>query len=275
MGAETVAFKGRQAVNVADFGHFEGPVVLCGGPYSNLQATQAMVAAAGDRPVICTGDVVAYCADPAATVELVRASGWHVIAGNCEQQIAEGADDCGCGFGDGTACDLLSRGWYPHALAATGQEARDWMAALPEVATFVQDGRRYAVVHGGGTAVNRFIWPSSADSDFEAEIAAVERMTGPLDGVVAGHCGVAFNRCVGRHHWINAGAIGLPPHDRRPETRYAVLDAGEVTIERLAYDHDGARAAMEAAGLQQGYDAALSSGVWPSEDILPPELRMS
>ena len=93
MGPETAAFKGRDRVNVADFGHFEGPLVLCGGPYSNLQATEAMVEAARGRPVICTGDVVAYCADPAATVRLVRASGWHVIAGNCEQQIAEGAED--------------------------------------------------------------------------------------------------------------------------------------------------------------------------------------
>ena len=274
MGAQAGAIKGRQAVNVADFGHFEGPLVLCGGPYSNLQATRAMVEAAAGRAVICTGDTVAYCADPAPTVALVRKSGWRVIAGNCERQIAEGADDCGCGFGDGSACDLLSRGWYPHALAATDAAGRAWMAELPDVATFVHEGRRYAVVHGGGTAINRFVWPSSAEVDFERELSAIEQVTGPVDGVISGHCGIAFQRRIGAHHWINAGAIGLPPHDRRPETRYAVLDAGEVAIHRLAYDHEAAAVEMEAVGLTQGYEAALRTGIWPSEDILPPELRM-
>ncbi len=32
-------------------------------------------------------------------------------------------------------------------------------------------------------------------------------------------------------------------------------------------------AAMERAGLTQGYHSALRSGYWPSEDVLPPELR--
>ena len=53
-----------------DLGNLDAPVLLFGGPYSNLRATQAMRAEA-DRlgipadHVICTGDVVAYAAAPA------------------------------------------------------------------------------------------------------------------------------------------------------------------------------------------------------------------
>ena len=108
---------------------------------------------------------------------------------------------------------------------------------------------------------------------FYNEINALEQDIGPVDGVVAGHSGIAFHRKIGRHQWINAGAIGLPPHDGRPETRYAVLENGEVTIHRLRYDHQAARQAMEDAGLTQGYHEALTTGIWPSEDVLPPELR--
>ena len=48
----------------------DGPVLCFGGPYSNLQATQALFAEArrlGVPPgrIVCTGDVLAYCADPA------------------------------------------------------------------------------------------------------------------------------------------------------------------------------------------------------------------
>src|SRR5215471_7740393 len=52
---------------------------------------------AGEQ-TICTGDLTAYCGDPAATIDLVRASGIAVVMGNCDAQLALGADDCGCGF---------------------------------------------------------------------------------------------------------------------------------------------------------------------------------
>jgi len=60
-------------MNVQGLGDLDTPVLLFGGPYSNLQATRALRAEAtrlGIAPdhVICTGDVVAYCADSAATV---------------------------------------------------------------------------------------------------------------------------------------------------------------------------------------------------------------
>jgi hypothetical protein len=56
------------------------PTIVFGGPYSNLEATRALLQEAErlDIPaerMICTGDVVAYCADGAATVDLVRSCG--------------------------------------------------------------------------------------------------------------------------------------------------------------------------------------------------------
>ena len=57
-------------MRVQDFGHFDEGVTLFGGPYSNLQALEAL-AALVERPAICTGDVVAYGGDPAATVALI------------------------------------------------------------------------------------------------------------------------------------------------------------------------------------------------------------
>jgi hypothetical protein len=41
----------------------------------------------------------------------------------------------------------------------------------------------------------------------------------------------------------------------------------------LSYDVDSAVKDMKDAGLTQGYHRALSSGVWPSEDVLPQALR--
>lgn len=258
---------------IADLGALDAEVILCGGPYSNLQALEALAACTGGRPVICTGDVVAYGGDPAAVVDRIRELGWPVVAGNCERQLAENADDCGCGFDEGTTCDLLSRGWYAHALNEIDAAARAWMAALPDMAVFTHRGLRYAVVHGGATAINRFLWPVTPEAGFTEELAEINRQAGPVDAVVAGHCGIAFTRVVAGALWINAGALGLPPHDGRTATRYVRLTAAGPVIERLDYDWGAAQAAMRLAGLTQGYDVALETGLWPSEDVLPAELR--
>src|SRR5438128_10375725 len=102
--------------------HLHGPVLVFGGPYSNLEATQALLDQAAKMQIpaeriICTGDIVAYGADAAATVSLIRRAGCHVVMGNCEENLAGGAKDCGCGFPEGSACERLSAAWFAHAAA--------------------------------------------------------------------------------------------------------------------------------------------------------------
>ena len=256
----------------------DGPLLVFGGPYSNLQATRAVLTEATRRGippgrVICTGDVVAYGADAAACCDLIMTSGIWVIAGNCEENLAAGALDCGCGFEEGTACDLLSRAWYAHANRQVTAAHRAWMAGLPQrLMVILPDGRRLAVLHGGASDISRFIFASTPQADLAAEIAA----TG-CDGVIAGHCGIPFVRQVGPGVWINAGAIGMPADDGTPRIWFAVLPPGEaglgVEILPLEYDHAAAAAAMRTAGLPEGYAAALGSGIWPSCDVLPPTER--
>ncbi len=267
------------SVTISDLGELPGDVLIFGGCYSNLQATEALVAEAAARGIpaanlICTGDVVAYCTDPVATVRVVRASGAVVIAGNVERQIAAEAADCGCGFEAGSVCDRLSSGWYAFAAAACDADVRGWMAGLPDFLIFRHGPRRYAVVHGGATDIARFLWPSSGDDLFLEEFAAIEAIAGPVDGIIAGHSGIAFERVVHGKHWINAGVIGMPPHDGRQMTRFVLLTDRGAMIERLSYDAPGAAEAMVRAGLGQGYHEALITGRWPSEDVLPREMRV-
>jgi len=259
-------------------GRLEGPVVLFGGPYSNFQATQALMQAAQARDIpvasmICTGDVVAYCGDPDMTVRLLQDAGIAVVAGNCEKQLAAKSQDCGCGFEAGTTCDLLSAGWFAYASGQVDQDQRDWMGQTADVLSFEHEGKRYAVIHGGMTDIARFIWPSSGQDVLFEEWTAVEAAIGPVDGIIAGHSGIPFVTSTHKGDWINAGVIGMPPHDGGPQTRFAILDADGVTFHKLDYDVAGAVATMTRAGLTQGYHRALETGYWPSEDVLPPVLR--
>jgi predicted phosphodiesterase len=251
----------------------DGPLLVFGGPYSNLEATRAVLAEAlrRDLPperIVCTGDVVAYCADPAETVALIRDSGIHVVMGNCEEAFAQSAADCGCGFEEGSACAALAVAWYRYADRVLDRDARAWMGQLPRRIDIALGGRRLAVVHGGTSEINKFVFASATEADLVREIDG----TG-CDGVVAGHCGLPFTRIVRRRLWHNAGVVGMPANDGTPRVWYSILrwDADAISIEHrpLDYDWRSASAKMRGAGLPAGYSEALATGLWPSCDILP------
>ena len=253
----------------------DDPILVFGGCYSNREATERLLIEAGRLGVapermICTGDVIAYGADPRATLDLVRGAGIATVMGNCEDALAAEAADCGCGFAPGSACARLADAWFAHADCAVDQEARRWMAGLPRRIDLELGGRRIAVVHGAPSRINRFVFASSPESVLAAELALAG-----VDGVIAGHCGLPFTRRVGRGLWHNAGAIGLPANDGTARGWFSLLTPGPEGIEvrhlPLAYDHGGAARAMRAAGLPEGYAAALERGIWPSFDILPAE----
>ncbi|HET8828476.1 MAG TPA: metallophosphoesterase family protein, partial [Pelobium sp.] len=63
--------------NIKNLGALEGKILVFGGVYSNLQALEAIkkIALAHEiakKNIICTGDVVAYCAQPKECVQLIK-----------------------------------------------------------------------------------------------------------------------------------------------------------------------------------------------------------
>ncbi len=295
-----------------DLGVVDGPVLLFGGPYSNLQATEAMLETAADlgfaaERVVCTGDVVAYGGDPAATTEAVMRSGIHVVMGNCEESIGAEAGDCGCGFEEGSACDQLSVAWYAHAAAALDETQRAWMRALPRRIDLTLGGVRLSVVHGAVTDISRFVFASTpaADKHREFEALASDSREAPAEVIVGGHCGLPFTDDLGfadgpaglgfadgpaglgfadgpvggnARLWHNPGVIGLPANDGTPRGWYSVLaaDDGGLAIEHraLAFDHDEAAVRIDRAGLPGAYAETLLSGLWPNMDVLPETERL-
>ncbi len=250
-----------------------GPVLVFGGPYSNLAATVAMrdVADALGLPpqnCICTGDVAAYCAHPEATAELIQAWGVPVVMGNCEESLGSDADDCGCGFGDDSTCSVLSVGWYSYAQRQISDATRRWMRDLPRSVEFCLGPHRFVVVHGSVSRINQFVFPSSPESVKRAELALVD-----ADVVIGGHSGIPFGQRIGTKTWLNAGAIGMPANDGTEDGWYMTLTPGAEGVtarwHRLEYAAGGESKAMRAQGLSAAYADALLDGRWPSLDVLP------
>ena len=256
-----------------NLGELTGSLLLFGGPYSNFQATESLQRCAEqlDIPasnIICTGDVVAYCAQPNETIALLRDWGIQVVMGNCEESLATDATDCGCGFEKDSACDVLTDSWYPFAVQSVDAQHKRWMRNLPRSLRFNYCGKSFLVVHGGVERINQFIYASTDAAEKQGQI---EREG--VDGIIAGHSGLPFTQQFDGLLWHNPGVIGMPANDGASHGWYSLwyCESEKIRIEhhQLRYDDKLAQQKMYSAGLNNGYADALSSGLWPSMDVLP------
>jgi predicted phosphodiesterase len=260
-----------------NLGELTGPLLLFGGPYSNLDAVEALMQEADKRGIppehiICTGDVVAYCSEAAATTDAIKRWGIHVLMGNCEQSFGDNADDCGCGFMEGSSCDLLSAQWFYFSKAQLTVEHRQWFSQLPTTIRFIFNGKHCQVVHGSATEINQFLFFSDSDDCYRQQFAVTD-----ADIIIAGHSGIPFSKKVDNKLWHNAGAIGMPANDGSPHTWFSIMSSDknriQLTHQVLHYNYQQAQQKMVAAGINEGYASALTSGLWPSMDVLPEQER--
>ena len=266
----------------ADLGNVALPLMVIGGPVSNYAATKAAKERAdqlglGPDQVLCTGDIVAYGADAEETSDLIQDWGIQVIRGNCEVSLANASQDCGCGFEEGTACNIMAKGWYANALARTRPDQAQWMGTLPPFIRGQVAGYSFVALHGAVTRDNRFLFESSPDSAFVEELQALKAFMDQPDLVIAGHSGIPFAKTIGKTSWVNAGSLGLPANDGTADVWYCLIDELDgmlqVSWHRLSYDWKHSQDSMRDAGLWEGYDRCLETGLWPSLDVLPADER--
>jgi len=262
------------APRIADLGQINAPVLVFGGVYGNLEALDALLAhtrllGIPSGRMVHTGDVAAYCADTRACAERLADLGIPAIKGNVEAQLAASADDCGCGFDEGSQCDALSAQWYARADAETTPHLRSWMAGLPDHLSFTLGGVRCHVVHGAFSDISRFMFASQSDAAFAGELASSD-----ADCVIAGHTGIPFTRTVGSRLWHNSGALGMPANDGTIRGWYALLtpsDTGiEIAIRPVSFDGSATARKIRAVGLPEDYARSLETGLWPNTEHLPP-----
>lgn len=267
------------AMNVKELGRFDSPVMICGGAYSNLEATDAMLAYAQRKGIpnshiMHTGDAIAYCADAEATATRIREAQIASIKGNVEEQLGSNAGDCACGFDQGSACQAMAVEWYAFADNEISQQTRDWCAELPDHLVFAMGTRLFRVVHGSVKQVNRFMFSSLDDSDFLAEFDL-----SATDVVIAGHTGIPFTKHISGRIWHNSGALGMPANDGTARVWVTILSpmVHGVRFEHVPLDYDSKATAakMRERGLSSAYADALETGHWPSLDILPETERQA
>lgn len=260
-------------MNTKDIGVLSGKVLVFGGPYSNLQALDAVRKLADQlnipaERIICTGDVVGYCAQPEAVVQTVKDWGIHCIAGNVELQLRSGAVHCGCEFRPGSRCDVFSQYWYPYAKAHLSEDSINWMHELPDHLRFTYAGKNGTVLHGTYEEVAGYVF---ASTPWPGKARIFEQCQSEI--ILAGHCGLPFADTTGGRYWLNAGVIGMPANDGTPRVWCMLLDDADGILSYrhlpLDYDYLTARQLMRELGLPEAYALTLSTGLWDNCEILP------
>lgn len=268
-----IIFYTQMDKKIIQLGKLQGKLLLFGGVYSNLQALERLIEIAREERIspencICTGDIVGYCAQPEETVTLFREWGARSISGNVEQQLFEGAEDCGCDFTEGSRCDGFSKLWYPYSQMKLSEDSIKWMGELPNHITFTYAGKQAMVVHGSYNTISEFIFESTPDA-----IKLENFKETQSDVIIAGHCGLPFHQNMEDCLWLNPGVIGMPANEGKTRVWYMVLDviAGEIAISHqyFEYDHAKANKLMIKNHLPEAYAETLLTGYWDNMEILP------
>ncbi len=254
-----------------DLGIKDGELLIFGGIYSNLHALKQLKLEAeklniAPNNIICTGDIVAYCAYPEECIQFVKDWGIHCIAGNVEYSLREDENDCGCNFSEGSNCDLFSKKWFPYAKDKVSQKSIKYLKSLPEFINFKYNNKKYSVIHGSYFNTSQFIFKST-----DWTIKADNFKATSSDVILSGHCGIPFVDQKEDKLWLNAGVIGMPANDGNTHTWYLTMHENKHQFRKLIYDHNNASKAMLYQNLPKEYAQTLIDGIWDNCDILPEE----
>ncbi|HEU4521401.1 MAG TPA: metallophosphoesterase family protein [Thermoanaerobaculia bacterium] len=257
--------------------HDVARIAFIGGIYSNYWALRATLDDIATREVDTTfflGDLGAFGPHPGRVPELLIERGIAGIQGNYEESLASRADDCHCGYTD-PRDNHYAQISYDYTFANTPDAHKDWMGTLPREIRFEAGGRRFLLVHGSPRKINEFLWRSTSPEPFLERLC---RDAG-ADVIVCTHTGLHWEKKLASgRHVINAGVIGRPANDGRPNVWYTLVEtrgsAVSVQFVPIAYDHERLAAEMRSERLPDEFIETVMTGWWTTcLEILPPKER--
>jgi predicted phosphodiesterase len=219
--------------------------------HANLEALQAVLQDAQTQN--CThyaflGDIVGYCADPKACLDLIRGMNAPCVKGNHDEYCAMDLPPQGL---SSAAAKVVA--WTRRQLT---QDDRKWLGDLPYART-VED---FTIVHA--TLDRPELWGYV----FErlAAAASINLQTTRLcffghthvpiafihDKIINGGTYTKFELRVNKKYFVNPGSVGQP-RDHNPKAAYVNYDMDNDTVElrRVDYDIAATQRKIKDAGL--------------------------
>ncbi|HSB72616.1 MAG TPA: metallophosphoesterase family protein [Candidatus Methylomirabilis sp.] len=251
-------------------------IAVFGGIYSNSLALRETLADAwrrGAEAVFCLGDMGAFGPHPDRVFPLLQEAGVLAIAGNYDISLAEGRDDCACGYTD-PRDNTFARQSYQYTFANTSDRNKAWLGTLPRHRRIRLGRFETLMCHGSPRRVNEFLWESTTPNGL------IQRLLRECRAglILCTHTGIKWHRALGDdRHLVNVGTIGRPENDGATHVWYALLTADDdlaVEFVPVAYDHETLARDMEAERLPAEFVETIRTGWWTTcLEILPAKER--
>ncbi|MGQ4808590.1 hypothetical protein NKDENANG_01977 [Candidatus Entotheonellaceae bacterium PAL068K] len=251
-------------------------IAAFGGVYNNYLALAATIQDAqqrGAEALFCLGDLGGFGPHPDRVYPLLRQHGVHVMRGNYDVSLAEGREDCGCGYTD-PRDNYFAEISYTYTFQHTSEANKRWLRTLPDVLRVPLGPYRLHMCHGSPRQVNEFLWQSTSPDclldllcrDYQADV------------ILCTHTGIKWHRALPEErHCINVGVIGRPENDGNTCVWYTMLTADpalQVEFIPVHYDHQALSRAMRQERLPEAFVETILTGWWTTcLEVLPGKER--
>ena len=237
--------------------------------HANLEALESCLADARARAYDSTlvlGDLVGYGADPNRVIERVQALNPAAIVRGNHDKVA-------CGIEQADGFNAVAKSAARWTLDVLTPRYRDWLAALPEGPTIVDD--LVEICHGSPFDEDAYIF-----DELDA-VRALKASSRPLCLFGHTHYPITFELSAGAFdsagssaaaemqvqlregskYLINPGSVGQP-RDGDPRAAYAIVDTKERRVElfRAPYAVDETQSKIVEAGLPEVLAQRLAVG---------------
>jgi predicted phosphodiesterase len=195
--------------------------------HGNRDALEAVLAEAeseGFDRLVVGGDIAFFGADAPGCVDRLRAYADRLAAlkGNTDRYVVERRGEAA---------------WWADRL---GEERLRWLDDLPAQLSLPEDDA--LAVHATPRGDEDLLMPDTPDEEVAAMLdGIVERL------ILCGHVHVQYRRTHGTHEIVNPGSVGLP-FDGDQRAAWAMLQDGQISLRRTAYDVEAAITAVAASG---------------------------
>jgi hypothetical protein len=251
-------------------------IAVFGGVYNNYLALAATLDDArqrGAEAIFCLGDLGGFGPHPDRVYPLLRQPDVQVMRGNYDISLANGLEDCGCGYTD-PRDNYFAQVSYNYTFQQTSLDNKRWLGTLPDVLRVQLHHYRLYMCHGSPRQVNEFLWESTTPDCLLEKFCQQYQ----ADVILCTHTGIKWHRALSAdRHAINVGVIGRPENAGETQVWYTLLTANptlQVEFVPIRYDYHTLIQEMRQESLPEEFVETILTGWWTTcLEVLPAKER--
>jgi predicted phosphodiesterase len=252
-------------------------IAVFGGVYNNYLALAATLDDArqrGAEAIFCLGDLGGFGPHPDRVYPLLRQPDVQVMRGNYDISLANGLEDCGCGYTD-PRDNYFAQVSYNYTFQQTSLDNKRWLGTLPDVLRVQLHHYRLYMCHGSPRQVNEFLWESTTPDCLLEKFCQQYQ----ADVILCTHTGIKWHRTLSAdRHAINVGVIGRPENAGETQVWYTLLTADptlQVEFVPIRYDYQTLIQEMRQESLPEEFVETILTGWWTTcLEVLPAKERV-